>query len=66
MDPEDKFYVVFNEKIYTYSVIEKKTVAPEDMSLLEDDYGKDTVVLMTCWPAGTTSGRLVVVGKITE
>ena len=62
----DPFYVIYEQKIYKYSVIESKVVSAEDISYLKGDESKETATLMTCWPAGTTLKRYVVVGELLE
>lgn len=61
---DDLIYLIYNSTIYIYKVTQVKTVAPEDISYLKGTSDKNTVTLMTCWPAGTTLKRLVVVGEL--
>lgn len=49
---------------YTYSVTDKKLVAPTDVSYLTKQVPNPTLTLMTCWPPGTTLKRLLVFGEL--
>ncbi|MBI2414400.1 sortase [candidate division WWE3 bacterium] len=66
----DYFYIAFDKKLYKYEIIEKKIVSASEikyLSKIDEIDGKKvgvTATLMTCWPAGTTYKRLVVVGKL--
>lgn len=61
---DDLIYLIYNSTIYIYKVTQVKTVAPEEISYLKGISDESTVTLMTCWPAGTTYKRLVVVGEL--
>lgn len=58
----DKIYVNYQNKVYGYEVIDKKTVKPEDLSVLNQGNDK-TLTLMTCVPVGTNLNRLIVTAK---
>lgn len=47
----------------TYVVRSKKIVSPDDFSILHTQNNKETVTLMTCWPLGIGTKRLVVVAE---
>ncbi len=62
--PGDIFYVTYEKKIYTYRVFDKKIVAPDEVSVLNDLPDKTaTAILITCDPPGTSTNRLVVWGE---
>lgn len=46
-----------------YIVRKKKIVEPTDFSILKTQGDKETVTLMTCWPIGVPTKRLIVVGE---
>ncbi|HBB64819.1 MAG: hypothetical protein UR34_C0012G0004 [candidate division WS6 bacterium GW2011_GWC1_33_20] len=46
-----------------YIVRNKKIVSPEDFSILKTEGDKEIVTLMTCWPLGVGTKRLVVVAE---
>lgn len=49
--------------ILEYTVRKKKIVEPEDFTILEPTKDKETLTLMTCWPLGIGTKRLVVVAE---
>jgi len=55
--------VTKDKETYTYVVRNKKIVAPDDFSILRTQNNKETVTLMTCWPLGIGTKRLVVVAE---
>ncbi|KKQ03888.1 MAG: Fimbrial associated sortase [candidate division WS6 bacterium GW2011_WS6_36_26] len=52
-----------DEKVLKYIVRSKKIVSPDDFSILESQNNKETVTLMTCWPLGIGTKRLIVVAE---
>ena len=46
-----------------YVVRRKKIIEPEDFSVLQPTGDKETVTLMTCWPLGIGTKRLIVVAE---
>ena len=64
MEKGDKIYLIFNRRKFVYTVTEVKIVAAEDISYMDSESDVAKVTLMTCWPAGTTLRRLVVVADI--
>lgn len=64
MVPGDIFYLTYNKTIYTYRVFDKRIVAPNEVSVLNNVAGKTaTAALITCDPPGTSNNRLVVWGE---
>ena len=57
---DDPIYVSYDGSIYTYKVLENKKVAPTEVEYLGTYLEKDTLTLMTCWPAGMNYRRLIV------
>ena len=66
MEKGDFFYLVYNNWVYKYIVTETSVVSPDKVEYLSNKNDKKTATLMTCWPAGTTISRLVVVGELVE
>jgi sortase A len=62
----DFFYLVYNNLIYKYEVFETSIVKAEAVDYMTKETNKKIATLMTCWPAGTTISRLVVVGELVE
>ena len=54
-----------DEKVLKYIVRSKKIVSPDDFSILESQKGKETLTMMTCWPLGIGTKRLIVVAERT-
>lgn len=52
-----------DDKILKYIVRSKKIVDPSDFSILETQGNKETITMMTCWPLGIGTKRLVVVAE---
>ncbi len=47
----------------TYVVQKKKITEPDDFDVILGDSNKETVTLMTCWPLGIGSKRLIVIAE---
>lgn len=62
-DEIDLYYL--NAK-FKYVVTEKKVVDAPDVKYLGNLGSGKTVTLMTCWPAGTSWKRLLVIGTLAE
>lgn len=59
----DDIFLFHSGQKFQYAVKEKKIVSPQDVQYLQDATAGETVTLMTCWPAGTTLKRLVVIAQ---
>ena len=60
----DTFILQKDGKRYVYRVFDKKIVKPQDVSVLNYNYGKPaTFSLITCDPPGTSLNRLIVTGE---
>jgi len=66
MEKGDLFYLVYKNWVYKYVVTETSIVKPDEVGYLENKTDKKMATLMTCWPAGTTINRLVIVGELVE
>lgn len=60
----DEIVLFYHQKKFVYRVTEKKVVAPESLEYLVGDPTKKTLTLMTCFPAGTTLERLLVIATL--
>lgn len=61
----DKFFIVYDSKVYEYVVNDIQEVASEAVEYLETKPNDiQTATLMTCWPPGTASNRLLVFGEL--
>lgn len=61
--PGDEIDVFYKSQKFVYKVIEQKIVTPENVEYLTGNKTKKTLTLMTCWPAGTTLSRLIVIAE---
>lgn len=59
----EKIYIIYKEKTYGYQIKEKKVVDPSEIQYLERKDQGNTLILMTCWPAGTSLKRLLVISQ---
>lgn len=66
LQKDDEIYIFYKGEKYFYKVVDKKTVDPTRVSYLENHPGAKTLTLMTCWPAGTTLKRLLVIAQATN
>lgn len=46
-----------------YTIRTKKIVEPNDLSILQPKGNKETVTLMTCWPLGIGTKRLILIAE---
>ncbi len=61
----DEIDVFYKGQKYLYTVRETKTVNPDEIEYINNPGKAKTVTLMTCWPAGTTYKRLIVIADQT-
>ena len=59
----DEVIVFRDGKELKYIVRNKRTVSPDDFSILKTQEGKETLTLMTCWPIGVPTKRLIVLAQ---
>lgn len=63
----DQMQVVRHGQLYTYTVTEKKIVAPNKV---KDEYFKHTdgkkLILMGCYPIGKDTSRILIIGSLTS
>jgi len=64
LEKKDEINIYYQNKKYTYKVMEKKVVAPFEIDYLIGKRNKKTLTLMTCWPPGTTLKRLIIVAGL--
>lgn len=62
----DVFYIHVLDEILAYKVTSVSVVEPEDTSSLGIERGRDQVTLVTCYPYGVNSHRLLVTGERTS
>ena len=59
LDRGDEVEIKRDDKVYTYSVTQKKIVWPTEIEYLKET-GPDGIIIQTCWPIGTSLKRLLV------
>lgn len=60
LEDGDLIYLDYGGVRYTYSVVGKKTVDPSDVAALVYEGDKPMLTLITCWPLGVSTYRLLV------
>lgn len=68
LEPGDEIFVYYKGSKYRYSVTEKKIVAASEISYLSDSQNvtsqsASSLTLMTCWPPGTDTNRLIILAN---
>lgn len=58
----DDLFIYYQGKKYSYSVKELRYVDPSEVDYLFSEQDND-LILMTCWPPGTTYRRLLVIAE---
>lgn len=66
LEKNDSIFVSYDEKIYEYKVSEVKIVDPTDVKYLGRYENRNTLTLMTCWPAGFNYRRVIVIADRVE
>lgn len=60
----DRFTIKYNQRIINYEIEDKVVLTPKEVNPLQSwkpEYlNESTVSLMTCWPAGTKTNRLII------
>ena len=59
----DVFYIHVLGEVLAYQVYHKSAVLPHDTSLLGISHGEDYCTLITCYPTGVNTHRLIVQGE---
>lgn len=68
LEPGDEIFIYYKGSKYRYSVTEKKIVASSEISYLSDSQNvtsqsASSLTLMTCWPPGTDTNRLIILAN---
>ena len=66
IDVADTILIQKDGKILTYIVQKKKIADPDDFDVITGETHKETITLMTCWPLGIGSKRLIVIAERTD
>jgi sortase A len=63
LEKNDEIYIYYKGEKYKYEVTDKKVVDAKNISYLSGKSNEEILTLMTCWPAGTSYKRLIVIAK---
>ena len=63
LEPGDEIRVYYQGQPVTYRVSETKIVSSSAVNYLQAGTGEPSLTLMTCWPAGTTYKRLIIIAR---
>ena len=63
LETNDEIYIYYKNVKYKYVVSDKKIVDAKDVSYLNPKAKTKQLTLMTCWPAGTTLKRLLIIAE---
>ncbi len=66
LKPGDEVFLWYKGKKHLYKVTHTQETMAEDISFLDVDDSQSTIVLQTCWPAGTTAKRLLVFATLQD
>ncbi len=61
LEKGDEIDIFYKGQKYLYTVQESKVVNPDEIDYITKKEDQKTLTLMTCWPAGTTYKRLIVI-----
>lgn len=64
MEIGDRIIVYHNQKKYIYEIFDRKTVMPEEVSVLRQPDDQDLLTTITCTPIGTNTKRLIHVARL--
>jgi len=60
LEPGDEIWLIYQNRLYPYLVVDQKVVKANDVSYLTDYQNGETLILQTCWPPGTILKRPLV------
>lgn len=63
LEKGDELALLYQGKLYNYRIDDKKVVEADDLSNLQPDQNKETLILQTCWPPGTSWKRLLLIAS---
>lgn len=59
----DRFTIEVFGEVLVYQVVETRVVEPQETEILNAQFGRDLVTLVTCTPLGINSHRILVTGE---
>ncbi|MBI4099617.1 sortase [Candidatus Microgenomates bacterium] len=64
LEKGDDIFLFYKGEKFKYQVTDKKIVPADAVEYFKSHGTDKTVTLMTCWPAGTTLKRLIIIAKL--
>lgn len=66
LEQGDKIYLISDRRKFVYKVSETKLIRADEVTYLNKESDRSQVTLMTCWPAGTTLKRFIVIAELID
>ena len=63
LEKGDQITLLYQGKLYTYQINDKKIVQPDDLNDLRAEKDEEKLILQTCWPPGTSWKRLLLIAN---
>ena len=63
LEKKDQISILYQGKLYTYQINDKKVVEADNLSDLKAEPGEEKLILQTCWPPGTSWKRLLLIAS---
>lgn len=63
LEKGDLLYITFQGKTYAYAVIARQTGSVNEMQEAARNHAGE-LILSSCWPAGSTSGRVIITASL--
>jgi len=63
LEKGDRITLLYQGKLYTYQIREKKIVEADDLADLYAEKDEEKLILQTCWPPGTSWKRLLLIAN---
>lgn len=60
LEPGDEISLFYETDKYDYKVVKTEVVKTDELAVINGDLERNQLILMTCWPPGTTWKRLLV------
>jgi LPXTG-site transpeptidase (sortase) family protein len=64
LDENDEIIIFYKKHKYVYRITHKKIV--NDTAVVNKQESKSQIVLLSCWPVGTTWNRIMIKGELVE
>lgn len=66
LEQGDLATIIYQEKYYTYKIMEKRIVSPKAVSYLVPEANSNMLILETCWPPGSVTERLLLFAELVK